>query len=543
MAGGKETPRQKMIGMMYLVLTALLALNVSSTVLDKFAFINESLERANAETSERNARTISGMKSAAKDKGNRADDLKVVADAEALRAETTKMMAEMEEYKEKFVEITGGYMDGHKGDRRFINGKTDYDKVGNYMMPVEEGGEGNGAAMKQKLNGFAEYIQEVLKKNGADDSKLKLYHKIALDAEEDPIYSKDENQKGKKWSQLAFENSPTHAGLATVSEFQANVLAFETSALDFLVKRVGLKDITFDQIKPVIMPESQYVAAGTKYKADMFIAASASGLNDKLIMTYNGEEAPVVGGVGKVEFTATPGNYDKNGNAKKQIVASITVPQGGGTDTTFTDTIDYYVVRPVIQIQSQSVNALYYNCGNALDVQVPALGTSYNPSFTAKGGDAIKGSQTGQVTVVPNSSKVTLTVSSNGNVIGTREFGVRGIPAPDIKVFTSAGEVNQKEGIPARTPELFLRAIPDESFAQFLPNDAKFRVAEAEITLVSGGLGRGSIRAGEQINLRGMSGRKGDQLVIEIKKVQRQNFRKQVEDFQKFQRFINISLN
>ncbi|MEQ9302751.1 MAG: GldM family protein, partial [Marinoscillum sp.] len=331
-------------------------------------------------------------------------------------------------------------------------------------------------------------------------------------------------------------------GLATMSEFQANVLAFETSALDFLLKRVGLKDITFDQIKPVFMPESQYVAAGTKYKADMFIAASASGLNDKLIMTYNGEEAPVVGGVGKVEFTATPGNYDKNGNAKKQIVASITVPQGGGTDTTFTDTIDYYVVRPVIQIQSQSVNALYYNCGNALDVQVPALGTSYNPSFSAKGGDAIKGSQTGQVTVVPKANKVTLTVSSNGNVIGTREFGVRGIPAPDIKVFTSAGEVNLKEGIPARTPELFLRAIPDESFAQFLPNDAKFRVAEAEITLVSGGLGRGSIRASEQINLRGMSGRKGDQLVIEIKKVQRQNFRKQVEDFQKFQRFINISL-
>ncbi|WP_421764061.1 gliding motility protein GldM [Ekhidna sp.] len=542
MAGGKETPRQKMIGMMYLVLTALLALNVSSTVLDKFAFINESLERANAETSERNARTITGMKSAAKDKGNRADDMKVVSDAEALRAETTKILADMEEYKEKFVEITGGYLEGHKGDRRFITGKTDYDKVGNYMMPVEEGGEGNGTEMKQKLNGFADYIQELLKKNGADDAKLKQYHKIALDAEEDPIYSKDENQKGKKWSQLAFENSPTHAGLATVSEFQANVLAFETSALDFLVKRVGLKDITFDQIKPVIMPESKYVAAGTKYKADMFIAASASGLNDKLVMTYNGEEAPVVGGVGKVEFTATPGSYDKSGNARKEIIASITVPQGGGTDTTFTDTIEYYVVRPVIQIQSQSVNALYYNCGNALDVQVPALGTSYNPSFSAKGGDAIKGSQTGQVTVVPRAQKVTLTVSSGGNVIGSREFSVRGIPAPDIKVFTSAGEVNMKEGIPSRTPELILRAIPDESFAQFLPNDAKFRVAEAEVTLVSGGLGRGSVRAGERINLRSMGGRKGDQLVIEIKKVQRQNFRKQIEDFQKFQRFINISL-
>lgn len=542
MAGGKETPRQKMIGMMYLVLTALLALNVSSTVLDKFAFINESLERANAETSERNARTIEGMKSAAKDKGNRADDLKVVADAEALRARTTEVLLEMENFKEQFVEITGGYMEGYKGNRMFIVGKTDYDKVGNYMMPQEEGGEGQGAKMKELLNGYADQIKDILEKNGADANTLKQFHKLAKDANEDEYYSNDPNQKGKKWSQLAFENSPTHAGLATVSEFQANVLAFETSALDFLVRRVGLKDITFDQIKPVIMPESKYVAAGTKYKADMFIAASASGLNDKLIMTYNGEEAPVSGGVGKVEFTATPGNYDKEGNARKEIIAAITVPQGGGSDTTFIDTIEYYVVRPVIQIQSQSVNALYYNCGNNLDVQVPALGTQYNPSFSAKGGDAIKGSQRGQVTVVPKSQKVTLTVSSGGNTIGSREFGVRAIPAPDIKVFTSQGEVNLKDGIDSNTPELFLRAIPDESFAQFLPDDAKFRIAEAEITLVSGGLGRGSIRAGEKVNLRGMSGRKGDQIVIEIKKVQRQNFRKQVEDFQKFQRFINISL-
>ena len=542
MAGGKETPRQKMIGMMYLVLTALLALNVSSTVLDKFAFINESLERANAETSERNIRTIRGMEQAVEDKGNRADDQKVVADADALRAETERVLAEMKKYKETFIEITGGYENPEKKDARFIIGKTDYDKVGHYMMPEPEGGEGHGAAMKELLNGYADYVREVLKKNGADEKILQPFHKLAKDADEDEYYSQDENQKGKKWSQLAFEGSPTHAALATVSEFQANILGFETAALDFLVDRVGLKDLTFDDIRPVIMPESNYVAAGTKFKADMFIAASATGLNDKMVMKYNGTEAPVVGGIGKVEFTTTPGRYDKNGNAKKQIIAEITVPQGGGSDTTFVDTVDYYVVRPVIQIQSQSVNALYYNCGNALDVQVPALGTSYNPSFSAKGGDAIKGKETGQVTVVPRQQKVVLTVFSNGNVIGTREFGVRAIPAPDIKVFSSAGEVNLKEGIPFRTPELGLRAIADESFASFLPNDAKFRVAEAEITLVSGGIGRKSISASDRINLRGLGGRKGDQLSIEIKKVERQNFRKQREVFPKHQRYINISL-
>ncbi len=543
MAGGKETPRQKMIGMMYLVLTALLALNVSSTVLDKFAFINQSLERANAETSGRNARTIEGMKAAAKDKGNRADDLKVVADAEALRAKTEEVYARMEDFKEKFIEITNGYEDPANKNRMFINGKTDYDRVGNYMMPVEEGGDGKGAEMKEMLNGYAQELRDILKKNDASEDQLSNFDKIAKDANEDEYYSKDPNQKGKKWSQLNFQDSPTHAGLATVSEFQANILAYETAALDFLVKRVGLKDFVFEDIRPVIMPESKYVAAGTKYKADMFIAASPSkNLMDKVTMTYNGEEAPVTNGTGKVEFTATPGAYDKEGNARKSIIATITLPQGGGNDTTFRDTIEYFVVKPVIQIQSQSVNALYYNCGNALDVQVPALGNQYNPSFTAKGGDAIKGSARGQVTLVPKSRKLTMTVSSGGNVVGSREFGVRAIPAPTIKVFTSQGEINYKEGIDVNTPEIYLRAFADESFAEFLPNDAKFRIAEAEVTLVSGGLGRGSKRTGETISLRGMNARKGSTLAIEIKSVQRQNFRKQVEDFKKFQRFINVTL-
>ncbi|MEM9895861.1 MAG: gliding motility protein GldM [Bacteroidota bacterium] len=542
MAGGKETPRQKMIGMMYLVLTALLALNVSSTVLDKFAFINASLERANAETSERNSRMIQGMKDAVKDKGDRAEDLAVVASAEEIRAKTLELFAKMEEYKEIFIDITGSYENPEVRDRRFINGKTDYDKVGHYMMPEEEGGEGHGAQLKELLNSYASDLKATVEARGAKEDVIAQFHKLAKDAEEDDYYSKDENQKGKKWSTLAFDGSPTHAGLATLSEFQANVLGYETMALDFLVSQVGLKDITFDEIRPVVMPESRYVAAGTKYKAEMFIAASASGLNDKLVMTYNNNKIPVANGVGTVEFTATPGKYDAEGNAKKSFEAAITVPQGGGTDTTFTSTIDYYVVRPVIQIQSQSVNALYYNCGNALDVQVPALGNQYNPAFSAKGGDAIKGSQRGQVTLVPRAQKLTLTVKSGGNTIGSREFAVRGIPAPDIKVFTSSGEVNLKDGISARTSELFLRAVPDESFAQFLPKDANFRVAEAEVTLVSGGLGRGTKRTGDKISLRGINARPGNQLVIEIKKVQRQNFRKQVEDFKKFQRFINISL-
>ncbi|MEQ9402570.1 MAG: gliding motility protein GldM [Cyclobacteriaceae bacterium] len=544
MAGGNETPRQKMIGMMYLVLTALLALNVSTTVLDKFAFINQSLEQANGETSTRNGQTLNGMTKSVEEKGNRKEDLEVITSAQQLRSKTQEVLASLEESKETFVTITGGYEEGKNGDKMHIEGKTNYDKVGHYMMPKEDGGDGNGAAMKELLNGYADFVKDILGKNGAEEKELAKFHKLALDANEDEYWRNDPNQRGKKWSQLNFHDSPTHAALATVSEFQANVLGYETAALDYLKKRVGLKDLTFDDIKPVVMPQSRYVAAGTKYQAEMFIAASASGLNDQIKMSYNGNDIPVADGIGRVEFTATPGSYDSEGNAKKTFEAAIKVPLGGGLDTTFTSTIEYFVSKPVITIQSQSVSALYFNCGNAIDVQVPALGNSYNPKFRASGGDAIPGSAKGQVTLVPNAKKFVLTVSSNGNTIGSREFGVRAIPAPDIKVFTDRGEVNQKDGISARTPRIQLRAISDPSFLEFLPNDAKFRVAEAEITHVSGGLGRGSFRTGEVVNLSQnlRNPRKGDVLAIEIKKVQRQNFRKQTEDFARFQRYINITL-
>jgi gliding motility-associated protein GldM len=331
-----------------------------------------------------------------------------------------------------------------------------------------------------------------------------------------------------------------------LSEFQSRLLSYETRALASLARKVGAEDIKFDQIVPMVLPESKYVAAGSKYIAKMFIAASSSGVTPS--MKYNETDIVVdASGKGVLEFTANATEYDENLQARKTFIASISVTMPGGRDTTFTDEIEYFVVKPVMQIQSASVSALYLNCGNKMNVLVPALGTAYNPEFSASNGKTLKGTEKGQVIIIPSSKKeVTLSVSSGGNVIGSRTFGVRGIPAPEIKVYLSATkEVNMKTGISSKTPRIFLKPIPDEGFAQFLPDDAKFRIAQAEITLVSGGLGRKTITVGEQVNLAPLmaQARKGDQLNIEIKKVQRQNFKGDVEDFGNFQRFINISLN
>ena len=547
MAGGKETPRQKMIGMMYLVLTALLALNVSSTVIDKFVFLNDSLVRANNETAERNVQTLESIKSTVDDTGNREADVKIMEAAANLRAETAKIVSEINSIKDTLINLTGGYVDEYKpeyvGDAKNLTGKTDYDKVGHYMMPEEEGGEGHGMRLKSLLNDYSKLVGETVAAFGADDSEVTHYQPIALDADQDPVYSNDPNQKGKKFSTLAFDNSPTPAGLATLSEFQSRALGYETRALGFLASKVGAGDLKFDVIQPMVRPESKYVTAGAKYKAEMFIAASSSGVTPT--MAYNGNEVTVENGMGQVEFTAKAGKYDKNGIARQTYKAEISVTLPGGRDTTFTKDVEYFVVEPVIQVQSLAVNALYYRCGNSLNVTVQGLGPTFNPGFTAKGADVIKGSGT-QVTLVPTAtSTVTLNVSNSGSYIGSKEFGVRPIPQPEIVFMGPQGPVNMKSGMSAKSPRMQINVVPDQTFAQVLPDDARFIVAQAEVTHVSGGLARRSMTVNNQVNLSQLiqNGRKGDVLSVEIKVVQRKNFRGQVEQFPIRSRFYNIPLN
>src|SRR6478736_3027318 len=105
MAGGKETPRQKMIGMMYLVLTALLALQVSSAVLEKFAIINVTLEELKAETNTKNATVAANIKA----EGEKKTSPKVktaVANATAVRALTAETLAKLEDLKTRMIQKT-----------------------------------------------------------------------------------------------------------------------------------------------------------------------------------------------------------------------------------------------------------------------------------------------------------------------------------------------------------------------------------------------------------------------------------------------------
>jgi gliding motility-associated protein GldM len=544
MSGGKETGRQKMIGMMYLVLTALLAMNVSNTIIEKFIFLNASLERANVEAEERNVQILEGMRSSVKDKGNKPEDVAVIRSGDELRAKTSEVMKKLEDYKELFIEVTKGYEEGYEGDRMHIKGKTDYDAVGHYMMPIEEGGQGHGKEIETLLADYREAVIELMKDNKADEEVVSHFGDLTKDAEEDPVYKRDPNQAGKKWSQLAFENSPTHAGLATLSELQASVLGFETRGLDYLQKRTGLKELIFDDIKAMVMPVSKYVISGSKYEAEMFIAASSKSAQPT--MKYNGTTIPVDGtGVGKVEFVANlAGGTREGGAVKKSFLAEITVATAGG-DTTYSNTIEYFVVEPAIVITSNTAVSLYRNCANEVRVDVPGLSGNYNPTFTFQGATHIAG-KSGEVNIIPesNARKVVMGVSNAGQKIGDKEFGVKEIPAPEIQVKMGNNVVTPNQPIPTGTPSLRIDAVADKEFAEGHPKDARFVVLQGEASLLSGGIVRSKIpiRNG-QLDLKSVSSniRKGDALVIEIQRVGRRNFQDKDENFTKFQRFVTVT--
>ena len=499
-----------MIGMMYLVLTALLALQVSSAILLKFQFLDESLKEVNDKTITDNAGVVSNIRSKVSEGGNRDKDRVVLSDAEAVRKQTSELVSYIRGLREMLVEKTGSTnAEGH-----YANPSAE-DIVAINMIGAANKKDGHAYELKERLNNYAKFMRKY-NKDIPD---------LARDGKDDPVASKDREQRNKDFAQLNFENTPMVAALATLSQKEAEVLKYEADALQNLAQRVGADIIKFEKIFAMARAESKTVAAGTKYKAEMFIAASSDAITPT--MTFQGKPINVVNGKGLVEFTAAASNYDADGNSKQTWKGQVIIDKNGEKEVLPIEE-EYIVAKPVIQVQSASVQALYFQCANELNVQVPALGAVYDPSFSANGGTAIKGSKKGQVTIIPTSTEVKLNVSSGGNAIGSETFKVRPIPRPSLVTLVNGRAVDQKRGIPAQSIRAVeIQAVADEGFKQFLPQEARYRVTrwraflvrgsqpvdQAEFSSPTGDLSRFAAKAG-----------KGDRVTIEVMEVKRLNY-------------------
>jgi len=509
MAGGKETPRQKMIGMMYLVLTALLALQVSNAVLEKFALINGALETLSTQTDQKNDAQLKAIQAAVTPQA-RQEVKDAASNAEKVRALTAKTVTSLRALKKDFLDISGttGI------DEKFINDHSS--KVAYAMMDPRQT---KGKDYENLLNNYATELAKL--------SMGEKFDKLAVPPSEMEEFKNDAKNKNKDFITFTFENTPPIAAYASITEMESQVYAYEAKSLQKLAEIADAGTLKFDNVLPMIIPNANSVIAGSKYTAKMYIGASNSALKPEMYM--DGKALPVekdeLGiSYGKVEFTAIGGGY-KNGIAEKSYQAKISVK---GQD--YPATVKYNVIAPTVKISSGALSKLYINCGNEMNVEIPGLGTNFVPGYSSAEAEIIKSDKVGAITVIPKSkAKVKMAVSNSGTPIETVTFEVRTAPAPQIVVSAGGQEKNSKDGVSrSQLAQLKISAKADEDFASTVPKDADFRIRKGRVYLRKGtALGTPIEFTGESLNLGAFiqSAKPGDVLSFELEAVTRRTFK------------------
>ena len=534
--GGKESPRQQMINLMYLVLTAMLALQVSSSIINKFLELNEALIHTQSDARLTNDCTMAAFAREVKQEGNKKEGLEAMEKAQKVLAEGKKTIQYLEDLKEKIKKEVAGGLDPKTG--QLVN-PAEENKLQVMMLGPGETKSGVGYTLKSTLEKYTESVA------GTSGINKKDLPQLAEGNANNPLYKGDRIQSGKDFVQANFAQTPAAAALAVLTHRQSEILRTEGIILKKLGAEITGKVIKFDKIEATYSAESNVVANGDKFKAKMFIFASASALSSSTRMTVNGSSISVKDGVGEVSIPASGGS---EAGSEQSWKGTITFPNKG-KDTTFTFTGKYKVVKPVMSISSASVSALYEGCGNELEVTVPALGTSYNPSFTASGAACLPGSKKGVVIVVPSPGvkEVTLNVSSGGMAIGSQKIAVRAVPsASAVATGSTAPGGGEYTDLSAMCPSsLTVKIVPDESFATFLPKEASYRVESFQLIH-----GRGSSKlqtvnaSGGSANTSSMKGkaREGDRLVVTAIVVKRSNFRGELLNAKISTKYIQVNL-
>jgi len=507
----------------------MLALQVSSAIIEKFILLNNSLELSSGAANKINQETVLKIKAAVDKAGNRAADVAVIKQAEEVRKFTADITNEINTLKQEIITKAGGGLNEEGG----IKNPQEEAKVAELMIATAKKGKAYG--LQQTLNAYTEQLNKL---------SPNKFQRLAMDGREDPVVKGNKDQRNKDFAELNFESTPVAAALAVLSQKQTDIRRMEGEVLNYLASKVGAADVKFDRVLAMVSADAKTVVAGTKFKGQMFIAASASGITPR--MSLNGSPVKVENGIGLIEFTAQGGGYNAEGIVKRELQARITIPTPSGKDTTYTMNQEYFVVKPTYQIETGTLPPLYLGCANKLSIQSPALGALWAPSFTTDGGEIIQSGQKGKFTIVPNRAQLNITVSNGGNVLGSEPFRVNKVPKPSLEVRVNGAPFDERRGAPASgTRSIQVVAIPDESFKNFSPEDAKFRVAEVEVSLARGTRRINGVTlkgGGGSISSLAQQAQPGDRYVITVLKVERQNFKGAVNEVEMGNQFRQVTL-
>jgi len=402
-----------MINIMYLVLTALLALNVSAEIFNAFKVVDKGLKKSNIALDQGNnalpAKIIDGAKKKA--------SLQVYADKIEPGRNISKDLNAHIEGIIKELTVNGKVMkDGAETDE-WVD-KKDYARVTAYMVD-----ENKGEELKAKL---LQYKKDILKLVDEDD-QAEFAKNIAVSIDDETW-----QKKGKtSWSHMNFSHMPLQAVLPLFTKMQNDVKSTEASYLNYLATKVGTTtDVVIDKYAVVSAPEKSYIIKGEKYKAEIFLTAAASADSKTGIsVAVNGKRLPTnADGIGVYE--ATPGSV---GVKRYSATASISNPVTGETKT-FKKDFTYEVGERSMTVSASKMNVFYIGVDNPIEVS--AAGVTSNEikvSMGGAGGGSVKRAGDGYVVNVTRPTKkgefAKVNVSAPG-MNAYKDFRVKRIPDP-----------------------------------------------------------------------------------------------------------------
>ena len=497
MSHGKETPRQKMIGMMYLVLMAMLALNVSKEVLNAFTVIDEGLVKTLSNIETTNDKILRDFdfqyqlnENKVRPWKDKADEVTKKADSIVNYIFNKKIeIVQMAKEAEAIVE--------NEGEKEVsvanINSKDNTDAPGVIMVAEEA----NNAAkvLRTMINEYEEFLlNEIVTKSNAEGHR----NAIKKSLETHDHHLKDGTVE--PWELANFAHLPMAGVISIMSGLQVNIRNAQSEALRYLYQQIDAGSMKFNAIEATIIPNSNYIIRGNDYSAQIFLAARDTTAPPKIF--YAQGEQPYdsiidleTGNVDYIKNTSLSYDSLEVGSSGKGIyvepgtgtgqkawggIIELTGPDGNKIRRPFKH--HYTVAEGSVVVSPTKMNVFYLGVENPVDVSVAGVPpdkvsitvTNATPVKT-RNGYIIKPKRPG------NSIVLVYTVDANGNKrqVGKKEFRVKIVPDPVAKVNGQrSGSINKN---------VLLAQIGVAAEMENFDFDLTFRVTEFTVSTVIGG--------------------------------------------------------
>lgn len=441
-----KEPRQLMINIMYLVLTAMLALNVSAEVMNAFFTLDEGNKESISTVNHQLEQTVSSMNSLLNEPA-KAKYKPIQPAMEAVRAKAAEFNAYVDQLRDALVDGTGDvngqvdagdFKEGHDGDLHYIRGKKNKDVTTRMLVT-----DGKGEELKEMIISTREdliNIYTTLLETYGDTfglSQEQIASTIQSVATEMPFEIDDEKwttTDKTSWADFKFRQMPVAAVLPLLSQMQSNLKSSEAAMINSMATLTGGRVVEFDSFFPVVAADRSYVVSGEKINAQISVGTYSTSLEPENVKIFVGGSSIPVGEGGTAEYSITGSGV---GQKTVPLRVEVTNPLTGDVTKGESEFI-YEVGARSCAVSADKMNVFYIGVDNP--VTVSASGVSSNDVRVTFDGP-ISGTGRGSSWVVKGSrpGEASIRVSANGQSLGSFPFRVKRIPNPEARLSGKNG--------------------------------------------------------------------------------------------------------